>query len=97
MNDHEKVLVDLLAAAPPGKPDQPLKAFEKYYWLLDEEAIPWDTPLGKALHDFADAIEFFEPDEAAREEAGILFGEEELASKIKGVLKVVPSDQKSSS
>ncbi len=86
MNHHLKDLLDILRNTLSGDLISCIREFEKLYWSLNDSAIPFDTDLGEAIHDFAESLEYFEDDTDKSTQKG-LYGRPELIRKIKFVLK----------
>ena len=89
MNSHEMLLVALLREALVADLEAKMKEFESHYWALSDDAVPSDTYLGEAIHEFAQELEYFEPCSAWRTQAG-LYDEIELRARIDRVLRAVP-------
>jgi len=91
MKDHEQRLIRLLCDALEGDLEKTIKEFEAYYWPLEEEAVPWDSQLGEAIHNLAGDLEYFEPKEEWRTDP-ILYDHDELRRRIRQVLALAPSE-----
>lgn len=92
MNDTERELLSLLKGALNGDIEQGLRRFDELYRGSDECAVPWDTKLGEAIHDFAAEVEYFEPKEEARRVSDIFYGPDELRERIRKLLAARPSE-----
>jgi hypothetical protein len=93
MTKDERRLVDLLEKALEGDLEKGIKEFEEYYWPLQRGILPWESDLGRAIHELASDLEFFEPD--AKRRLHPFYGPDELKNKIRDVLVLMPSKQKS--
>ncbi len=91
MNSHEKLLIALLREALVANIEAKVREFEGYYWPLRNGAIPYDTRLGKAINEFAQDLEYFEPNSEWRKHSG-LYDEAELRNRIDSVLHAVPAE-----
>ena len=93
MNEHERRLVGLLHNALNGDLEKGIREFEEYYWPFERDVLPWDSDLDRAIHELATDLEFFEPD--AKRRMHPFYGHDELRNKIREVLALVPSGEKS--
>jgi hypothetical protein len=93
MTEDERRLVGLLEKALNGDLEKGIREFEEYYWPFERDVLPWDSDLDRAIHDLATDLEFFEPD--PKRQIGGFYGHDQLRKKIREVLALVPSHQKS--
>ena len=90
MNEHERQFVLLLRNALEGDVEKGIKEFEAYYWAIGD-VVSWDSELGRAIHELASEIEYFEPKKEWRTYP-ILYDHNELRRRIRQVLALAPSD-----
>jgi hypothetical protein len=90
INAHERELLRILCDALQGDLEKGLHKFDDCYSSYSE-AVPWDTELGEAIHDFAAETDFFEPNEENRADTGTLFGPDDLRRLICRLLALAPA------
>lgn len=93
MTENERRLIDLLEKALKGDLEKGIREFEEYYWPFERGVLPWDSELDRAIHDLATELEFFEPDSNRRLHP--FYEHDELRNKIREVLALLPSEEKS--
>jgi len=91
MNEHERYLVKLLGDALEGDLEEGIRKFEDYYWPPERDVLPWDTDLGRAIHDLASELKYFEPKAEWRTDPD-LYDHDELRRRIREVLSLVAPD-----